>query len=229
MIILSHEQVTESPQKKARFEVGEHLQTDSSDSEPDDERCDEVQTSAELRLRRSIVGRVAAAGDAFFRSQQKDEADLTRAEKKRIASELLRASPAAFLRRYGRHLHRDQLVYFERYRDADYETDVHLRRLAAPPPPATAVKNRRYRALKARTFQSSSECSRFQSTFPQSVCLFFSFSPKNRCCSYVLVIFYPRYKRKCHCDILGAAQGQTFDYTALEAISLEVIKQRFIF
>ena len=98
-------------------------------------------------LRHNIVTFVSQT-DAFFKSQQKDEPDLTQAAKSDIASSLLKTSPSLFLSRYGKYLQPEHFLFFEQFR-GDYEVDYYLNQLKKSPHKSNVVvKNRRYQALK---------------------------------------------------------------------------------
>lgn len=91
----------------------------------------------------------AAKSRGFFRTQQKDEPDLTFGEKEKIVTDLLLKSPAEFLNRYGSFLSEDLLRYFEN--QDSYEVDFYLakaRQANCRFVRQQKVKNRRYEALQ---------------------------------------------------------------------------------
>ncbi|VDP08322.1 unnamed protein product [Soboliphyme baturini] len=98
----------------------------------------------------SMFSRIVSAEGAFFRSQQKDEPDLSDDEKLQICSELFFQSPKTFLARYGKYLLKDDIPLFSDFRD-DYEVDFHLRgmcEIEAFGNRACVVRNRRYNKLR---------------------------------------------------------------------------------
>lgn len=120
----------------------------NSDSDSEITVGDEVPTeNAIIRCKMiSVISRT----DGYFKSQQRGEADLTRAEKKAIASSLLDTKPSNFLSRYGKYLRPEHLKYFQQFQ-GQYEIDVALQQLqkvSSPKVKNVLVKNRRYQALK---------------------------------------------------------------------------------
>ena len=96
--------------------------------------------------------KTVTASEGFFRHQQKDEADLTLAEKSKIAGELLSSKPGTFLARFGKFLTEDQLEYFEGLETGgDYELQFYLKQARQSQCrfiSQKTVKNRRYSALR---------------------------------------------------------------------------------
>ena len=89
---------------------------------------------------------------AIFKSQQKDEPELSFEEKKTIALNLLEKSPFQFLCNFGRFLKEEHLSYFEKIKSDNYEISFYLKRLHRYFNRSTRkkdVKNRRYEALKS--------------------------------------------------------------------------------
>ncbi|XP_046416300.1 coiled-coil domain-containing protein 97 [Neodiprion fabricii] len=94
-----------------------------------------------------------ANSKAIFKSQQKNDPDLTVEEKASIASDLLHKNRSMFLSRFGRFLRGEHLRYFSEPLDRpDYEVVFHvnrLRRFHNRSQRRVDVKNRRYQALKS--------------------------------------------------------------------------------
>lgn len=87
---------------------------------------------------------------ASFKSQQKNDPELSGDEKKIIALELLRRSQSLFLAKFGKYLKKEHLNYFL-HNKPDYETTYHLNQLKRYFDAGARqidVKNRRYQALK---------------------------------------------------------------------------------
>lgn len=87
---------------------------------------------------------------AIFKSQQKDEPELTLDEKHTIAAKLLEKSHCLFLSKFGHHLKEEHLEYF--IKNEDYEMAYHINRLRRYFNNSMRhidVRNRRYEALKA--------------------------------------------------------------------------------
>lgn len=86
---------------------------------------------------------------AIFKSQQKEEPELTLEEKRVIAKKLLEKSCCLFLSKFGHYLKEEHLEYFNQ--KEDYETAYHVNRLRRYFNNLTRhvdVRNRRYEALK---------------------------------------------------------------------------------
>lgn len=92
-----------------------------------------------------------AGSDANFKSQQKDDPELTFEEKRTIASDLLKKSHCLFLAKFGHHLNEEYLKYFDSVKDENYEISYHINRLHRHFNNSIRqrdIKNRRYEALK---------------------------------------------------------------------------------
>ncbi|XP_011690830.1 PREDICTED: coiled-coil domain-containing protein 97 [Wasmannia auropunctata] len=90
-----------------------------------------------------------ANSKAIFKSQQKEEPELSFEEKRAIAGKLLERSHCLFLSKFGRYMRMEHLEYFGR--SQEYETVYHVSRLRRYFNNSTRhidVKNRRYEALK---------------------------------------------------------------------------------
>lgn len=93
-----------------------------------------------------------ANSKAIFKSQQKDDPDLSIDEKAKIAGDLFRKNHTMFLSRFGRFLREEHLRYFSDIQNQDYEVMFHvnrLRRYHNQSQRQIDVKNRRYQALKS--------------------------------------------------------------------------------
>ncbi|XP_076226548.1 coiled-coil domain-containing protein 97-like [Nomia melanderi] len=102
-------------------------------------------------LREELLNYVANS-KAIFKSQQKDDPDLSFEEKLTIASNVLRKSNCLFLSKFGHYMKEEHLKYFEKSKDQDYEVAYHVNRLHRyfnNSTRHTDVRNRRYQALKS--------------------------------------------------------------------------------
>ncbi|XP_014606051.1 PREDICTED: vacuolar protein sorting-associated protein 35 isoform X4 [Polistes canadensis] len=106
----------------------------------------EVKNNLENELLNYLAG-----SDANFKSQQKDDPELTFEEKRTIASDLLKKSYCLFLAKFGHHLNEEYLKYFDSVKDENYEVSYHINRLHRHFNNSIRqrdIKNRRYEALK---------------------------------------------------------------------------------
>lgn len=91
--------------------------------------------------------------EAYFKSQQRDEEDLTDEQKRNIALEIFNQSKALFLSRFGKQLKEEHLKYFETFTEDEnegYDLQFYiqnLRRYFSKTKRKTDIKNRRYGAL----------------------------------------------------------------------------------
>ncbi|KAG8228181.1 hypothetical protein J437_LFUL014416 [Ladona fulva] len=118
--------------------------------------CDDHVTSPEDRLEGELLNFLAGT-NALFKSQQIGDPELTFAQKRSIAAELLRKSPSQFLSRFGTKIKPEHLKYFVPMRD-DYEVDFYFRklqRLHSKELNVVDIKNRRYEALQKLISESS--------------------------------------------------------------------------
>lgn len=100
-------------------------------------------------LEEEILNHVANS-KAIFKSQQKEEPELTYEEKHSIAEKLLKKNHCLFLSKFGHYLKVEHLEYFNK--SEDYETIYHINRLQRYFNNSTRridVRNKRYEALKA--------------------------------------------------------------------------------
>lgn len=88
----------------------------------------------------------------IFKSQQRDEADLSNEEKFKIAFDIFNKSKSSFINRFGKYLSMENLNYLRRYEDADengYEIKLLLQSLIEHSRNMRRDrKNRRYEALQ---------------------------------------------------------------------------------
>lgn len=99
-------------------------------------------------LEEEILNHVANS-KAVFKSQQKEEPELTYEEKRAIAENLLKKNHCLFLSKFGHYLKVEYLEYFSK--NEDYETVYHINRLQRYFNNTTRridVRNKRYEALK---------------------------------------------------------------------------------
>ncbi|KAG7213690.1 hypothetical protein KM043_002933 [Ampulex compressa] len=92
-----------------------------------------------------------AKSKAVFKSQQKDEPDLTYDEKLTIAQNLFVKNHCLFLSKFGPYLKPEHLQYFEKLKGENYEITHHIERLRRYFDKTARhidVRNRRYQALK---------------------------------------------------------------------------------
>ncbi|KOC58793.1 Coiled-coil domain-containing protein 97 [Habropoda laboriosa] len=104
----------------------------------------------EKSLEEKLLNHVANS-KAIFKSQQKNDPDLSFEEKLTIARNVLQKSYCLFLSKFGHYMKREHLKYFEKLKDKDYEIAHHFNRLQRyfnNSTRQTDVRNRRYQALK---------------------------------------------------------------------------------
>lgn len=78
-------------------------------------------------LKDRLFAQIVGQNDVFYKSQQKDEADLSGDEKRNILSDLLEAKPSKFLERYHRYIGSEFLPLFESQVESD---NVYLDKIA---------------------------------------------------------------------------------------------------
>lgn len=100
--------------------------------------------------RRNNLLRKISLTNAYFKSQQRGEPDLTFEEKYQISSSLLDNSPQLFLARFYKYLDSNDIRYFDKYR-GDYEVDFYIKEILNVTSKSEKIqtKNRRYEAMKA--------------------------------------------------------------------------------
>lgn len=98
-----------------------------------------------------------AKSKAFFKSEQKNDPELSFDEKRNVASSLLMKNPSQFLSRFGHFLKKEHLDYFTKLSENNYELSFHINRLCrnfqltskGKTKMEIDVKNRRFEALKS--------------------------------------------------------------------------------
>ena len=115
--------------------------------------CSAIQNPFEenSHLQNEILNHVANSS-AVFKSQQRDEPELSFQEKRTIALDLLEKSPSEFLSKFGYFLKVEHLSYFRSISDDEYEISFYLKRLDRyfdKEKRFVDVRNRRYEALKS--------------------------------------------------------------------------------
>ncbi|KOX73032.1 Coiled-coil domain-containing protein 97 [Melipona quadrifasciata] len=106
----------------------------------------EVDKNSEEKLLHHV-----AKSKAIFKSQQKDDPDLTFEEKLIIARNILQKSYCLFLSKFGHYMKKEHLTFFAKNKNEDYEIAYYfnkLQRYFNSSTRQTDVKNRRYQALK---------------------------------------------------------------------------------
>ncbi|CRL01106.1 CLUMA_CG014669, isoform A [Clunio marinus] len=64
-------------------------------------------------LKEALLTHICTENKAFFKSQQRDEAELNYNDRKEIASSILETSHSKFLQRFGMNLKKEHLKFFE--------------------------------------------------------------------------------------------------------------------
>lgn len=101
-----------------------------------------------------IIEHLISCEDAYFKSQQRDEDELSSKQKQEIAEKILAKSKANFLSRFGKNLKEEHLAFFTEYINDEqegYEINFYLsdlKRYFTKTKRDTDIKNRRYDALK---------------------------------------------------------------------------------
>lgn len=87
---------------------------------------------------------------AFFKSQQRNDPDLTEEEKFIIAEDILSKSKSLFLERFWKHLELEDILYFRPYSN-EYTVDFYLKEIQKSKTSnsdVNRIKNRRYKAMQ---------------------------------------------------------------------------------
>lgn len=109
------------------------------------------ETSNEMtNLKNEIINFLAEENQAFFKSQQIDDDELTVNDRKKILNEILLKSHLTFLSRFGPYLKKEHIKYFEQHNqslDGNYEIDYYLNQIKRGQS-SKYIKNRRYEAMK---------------------------------------------------------------------------------
>ncbi|XP_034173770.1 coiled-coil domain-containing protein 97 [Osmia lignaria lignaria] len=104
----------------------------------------------DVNVEEELLSHVAKS-KAIFKSQQKDDPDLTFEEKLTIARDTFKKSHCLFLSKFGYYLKEEHLKYFDKDKDENYEIAHHINRLQRYFNNSTRqrdIRNRRYQALK---------------------------------------------------------------------------------
>ncbi|XP_013794346.1 coiled-coil domain-containing protein 97-like [Limulus polyphemus] len=123
------------------YEDGTNIEMKEGSAQGSSQDCDAV--------RCMLLDRVSKSS-AFFKNQQRGEADLTVEQKWEIANEILNKSHSLFLQRFGKYLEFEDLVYFEPYRNI-YDVEFYLKEIKKrldSKRNTVNVRNRRYEALQ---------------------------------------------------------------------------------
>ena len=97
-----------------------------------------------------MIEKIANKQNVFFKSQQKDETDLTLTQKQSIVKNLLNDNKVLFLQRYGSVLSEEELNYFDKYAENQIISDLlkGFREDMTRNKSKSLVRNRRFEALK---------------------------------------------------------------------------------
>lgn len=101
-------------------------------------------------LKNEIINFLAEENQAFFKSQQIDDDELTVNDRKKILNEILLKSHLTFLSRFGPYLKKEHIKYFEQHNqslEGNYEIDYYLNQIKRGQN-SKHIKNRRYEAMK---------------------------------------------------------------------------------
>ncbi|GLV33118.1 uncharacterized protein CBL_10465 [Carabus blaptoides fortunei] len=122
------------------------------------EECMEVENTNDAKRQildtNQMIEHLIKSEDAYFKSQQRDEAELSSKQKQEIAETILAKSKANFLARFGKNLKQEHLEYFTAYvndENEGYEINFYLsdlKRYFTKTKRETDIRNRRYDALK---------------------------------------------------------------------------------
>nr|XP_012216227.1 PREDICTED: vacuolar protein sorting-associated protein 35 isoform X4 [Linepithema humile] len=144
-------ELEESPVQKENMNLRAKKDALCSENDNDNKKCSidcPMSDVTHNSLEEELLNHVANS-KAIFKSQQKEEPELTFKEKRAIAEKLLEKSRCLFLSKFGHYLKMEHLEYFNK--SEDYETAYHINRLRRYFNNSTRhidVRNRRYEALK---------------------------------------------------------------------------------
>lgn len=105
-----------------------------------------------------LISFITCQKDAFFKSQQRDEADLSTDEKTAIVRKLFETDPSLFLYRYGKYLNENQLNFTLECVTCTNKDDIimQIEQLKKKDRiKQSVVKNRRYNALQKMLQENS--------------------------------------------------------------------------
>lgn len=100
-----------------------------------------------------IIDHIISNDEIIFKSQQRNETDLSPEEKRKIATEILNSNKSTFLSRFGKFLNEEHLEIFEKYTDdpnEGYDLKFYilsLKRYFSTKKRNMDIRNRRYSAL----------------------------------------------------------------------------------
>ncbi|BES94401.1 Coiled-coil domain containing protein (DUF2052) [Nesidiocoris tenuis] len=100
-------------------------------------------------LRDSILDHISLNKEAYFKSQQLNDPDLTASEKREIAEQLIDNNTSTFMLRYCKYLKEEHLEYFAE--KDDYEVQYHIEQRKAELKKTSTkatVRNRRLEAIR---------------------------------------------------------------------------------
>lgn len=127
------------------------IESGSEDNDVPMTDCQMSISESDLSSRKhGILNRVASSS-AHFVSQQLGEPDLTFLQKKEIALNILDKKPELFLYRFGKFMMKEDLEYFNQYKDNNYEVNYYMTQLEKTLDETknkVKIKNRRYEALQ---------------------------------------------------------------------------------
>lgn len=98
-------------------------------------------------MEEEIIDLISSKSDAFFKSLQKNDEDLSLSEKKTIVKDLLQSNRTLFLQRYGQYLNFDQLEFFQNDQCEDVRLQVNYLKENFKKS-SVKIRNRRYQALQ---------------------------------------------------------------------------------
>lgn len=98
-------------------------------------------------LKNEMINFIADENQAFFKSQQIDDDELTVNDRKKILNDILLKSHLTFLTRFGKYLKKEHLNYFEQQKPLNDDIQKYLNDLKSNQISKT-IKNRRYEAMK---------------------------------------------------------------------------------
>uniref|UniRef100_A0A2L2YN52 Coiled-coil domain-containing protein 97 n=1 Tax=Parasteatoda tepidariorum TaxID=114398 RepID=A0A2L2YN52_PARTP len=116
---------------------------------------EEEDEESRSRMKERILDCVAHS-NGFFKSQQIGDSDLTFAEKREIASDVLHHNMPLFLQRYWKYVNVEDIDYFNSYQD--YEAKFYIQEILRNNNVRSSkarIRNRRYEALKKLVDESS--------------------------------------------------------------------------
>lgn len=98
-------------------------------------------------MEEDIIELISNKSEAFFKSQQKNDEDLSLEEKRTIVKDLMQSNRTIFLQRYGQYLNLEQLEYFQNDDCEDVRVQVNFLKENFKKN-GIKIRNRRYQALQ---------------------------------------------------------------------------------